>query len=230
MDSNNISYIYKYENKINHKIYIGQSIDPKKRFREHKNAAFNSNNTDYDLPIHRAIRKYGLDNFDIVILEFCSKNQADEREKYWIQFYNSYNKGYNATNGGQDGGGYNGKEVLVYDLDGNFITSYVNAKEAAKTLGVSYSVVQQVLHAERPTCKQVQLKYADDDKIITKFKSRQGGKISIYQLDINSNIIQEWDSAADASKALGIDSSSITKCLKDKAKTCGGFKWKYKEA
>jgi hypothetical protein len=50
----------------------------------------------------------------------------------------------------------------------------------------------------------------------------------IAQYDKEGNPIQEWESTASAARALKIDASSITKCLKGKLKTCGGFKWSYK--
>jgi hypothetical protein len=223
-----MAYIYKYENKINHHVYIGQTVDFKKRCREHKNASFNVNNKDYNCTIHRAIRKYGLENFEITILEECSSSIVNDREKHWIAFYNSYEQGYNETKGGQDGG-YNGRQVNIYDLKGNYLKSYINAKEAALDLQVSYSTIQQVLHQKRPTCKKIQAKYTDDPRIITEFKSRQGGKIPIYQINKdNKNIIKEWESTACAAKELKLDASTITKCLKGKLKTCGGFEWRYK--
>lgn len=220
--------IYKYENLINHHIYIGQTKDFKKRCREHKNAAYNPAHGDYNLPIHSAIRKYGLENFSIDIIDECSNEWLNEKEKYWINYYNSYKKGYNATEGGQEGG-YNGKIVLVYDLDGNYITQYKNAKVCAEQIGVSYSTIQQVLHQTRPTCKKLQLKYIDDDRKITKFKSRQGGKIPIYQLTKDKQIIKEWESAVIAARELNLDASTITKCLKGKLKTHGNFSWRYKD-
>lgn len=222
-------YIYKYENLINHKIYIGQTVDFQKRCREHKNASLNKQNSDYDLPIHRAIRKYGLKNFNISIIDICnSHEQANQKEKYWIKKYNSYEEGYNATKGGQDGG-YNGKQVNIYDLKGNYIKSYENAKIAASELGVSYSTIMQVIHNKRPTCKNIQAKYFDDPREIKQFYSRQGGKIPIYQIDkFSDQIIQEWESAAEAARCLNLDPSSITKCLKGKIKSVGNFKWRYK--
>lgn len=50
---------------------------------------------------------------------------------------------------------------------------------------------------------------------------------SIVQLDKNNNFIIEWQSATQASNELNIDSSSITKCCKNKLKTCGGYIWRY---
>lgn len=87
--------IYKIENKINHKIYIGESKNPKRRWKEHIDG---KNNNSVSL-IHRAISKYGVENFDFTILEWTE--YWAEREQYWIKYYRSLAPhGYNIHKGG----------------------------------------------------------------------------------------------------------------------------------
>lgn len=88
--------IYKIENLITGHVYIGQSVNITSRWAAHKRA-------DDDFPIHRAIKKYGIENFDFSIIEECPKEQLNDREIYWINYYDSFKNGYNATPGGQDG-------------------------------------------------------------------------------------------------------------------------------
>lgn len=92
--------IYKIVNKINGKIYIGQSNDIERRWREHLCCYCNPNVTDYNSKKYRAFRKYGIENFELQIIEEVSKEKLNEREIYWIQFYNSVKKGYNLAYGG----------------------------------------------------------------------------------------------------------------------------------
>lgn len=87
-------WIYKITNSINGKIYIGQSIHPKKRFVQHCSDEKQSS-------IHNAIKKYGKENFIFEIIEGPIENY-NEREQYWINFYDSYNCGYNNTVGGEE--------------------------------------------------------------------------------------------------------------------------------
>lgn len=61
--------IYLIENKTNGKKYVGQTRDLKSRLRAYKSASFNPDSKDYDRPIHRAIRKYGLENFSFEVVE-----------------------------------------------------------------------------------------------------------------------------------------------------------------
>lgn len=94
--------IYKITNKINNKIYIGQSIHIETRIKEHLWKATNSKDVSFNAPIHLAIRKYGKENFEWEVIEECSIQDIDEKEKYYIQQYNSLvPNGYNISTGGQ---------------------------------------------------------------------------------------------------------------------------------
>ena len=92
--------IYKITNLVNGKVYIGQSTNIKRRWKDHKKDAFWRSGPDYDYPLYRAMRKYGLDNFSFEIIEECNKNELNEKEKFYIAQYNSYKNGYNQTEGG----------------------------------------------------------------------------------------------------------------------------------
>ena len=78
--------IYKYENKTNHKCYIGQSVDIERRQYNHKSSVYNDKANDYNSQFHQAVRKYGFDNFDYEIIatlspEEYSKELLDQMEK-----------------------------------------------------------------------------------------------------------------------------------------------------
>lgn len=90
--------IYKITNKINGKIYIGQSNDIERRFKEHIHRS-----PRFRLSIDWSIVKYGEENFSFEILEECEKEKLNERETYYIQKYNSIEKGYNQNLGGDFG-------------------------------------------------------------------------------------------------------------------------------
>ena len=89
-------YIYKITNKVNGKVYIGQSIRPiEQRFQRHINDAVNNI---LDTHFARAIRKYGKENFYIELVETCdNQTELNLREQYWIRKYDSINNGYNET-------------------------------------------------------------------------------------------------------------------------------------
>lgn len=97
--------IYKITNTINGKVYIGQSKNISQRWRIHRYRAFNESSKDYEKPLYRAIRKYGLLAFNFEIIEECLIEDLNAKEKFWIEFLDSTNplKGYNLTKGGESG-------------------------------------------------------------------------------------------------------------------------------
>lgn len=94
--------IYKI-NFPNNKVYIGQTNNLKKRILEHLGEARRG----ADSKIYRAIRKYNIskDDFEEIESNIETQELADLREIYWIEFYDSYNNGYNSTKGGDVGNG-----------------------------------------------------------------------------------------------------------------------------
>ena len=89
-------WIYKITNIQNNKVYIGQSIRPiEQRFKRHINDALNNK---LDTHFARAIRKYGKENFSLEIIDTAqSQDELNKKERYWIQYYNSVEEGYNET-------------------------------------------------------------------------------------------------------------------------------------
>ena len=65
--------IYCYTNLINGKKYIGQTINPSQRYSAHKSTHLNEKDPEYDSLFHRALRKYGWDNFKYEVL-----NETDD--------------------------------------------------------------------------------------------------------------------------------------------------------
>ena len=111
---NHHNCIYMYINKINKKRYIGQAKDFTKRFKTHRQSTYNENNRGYNLPFHKAIRKYGMENFEIIILKKDLQTQCllNFWESYYIEKYNSLAKngyGYNISSGGSNGNNFAGK-------------------------------------------------------------------------------------------------------------------------
>jgi len=103
--------IYKITNTVNGKVYIGQTTRPlQERFKRHLIEA--KNNTLPDNYFHRAIRKYGADNFVVEQIDSANTQQElNEKEKYWIKYYDSIDNGYNTAEGGEGGNTYKGRTV-----------------------------------------------------------------------------------------------------------------------
>jgi group I intron endonuclease len=96
-------HIYIIHNILNNKIYVGKSKNPHKRWIKHVRISRGNRNKE-KFYIHRAIAKYGEENFTFsVIQELSSEQEADLAEEYWIKFFNSRDNkfGYNLTDGGE---------------------------------------------------------------------------------------------------------------------------------
>ena len=96
--------VYCYTNKINGKKYIGQTINPESRKSSHKSSAYNEKAPDFSTPFHRAIRKYGWENFEYEVLakDISDKKILSYLEKYYISTLNTFSSnGYNLTSGGE---------------------------------------------------------------------------------------------------------------------------------
>lgn len=78
--------IYMFTNKLTGDIYVGQSIDLRKRFLNYFNLSYLSRRN--ELIISRAIIKYGYSNFSVTILEYCDKCDLDVREQHYFDILN----------------------------------------------------------------------------------------------------------------------------------------------
>jgi hypothetical protein len=114
-----IGYIYIITCMINEKIYIGKTMKYRKccgrnyhykfgykgRFLEHLRDAFDPSNGQYDAKFHRAIRKYGKENFVVELLIKCKVEELDMYETRYIKQWKTTDikMGYNTTDGGEGG-------------------------------------------------------------------------------------------------------------------------------
>ena len=137
--------IYKITNKINGKIYIGQSVDIYRRWKDEKTRAFNQNSSEYNTKKSRAFRKYGLENFLFEVVEECSKEQLDEKERFWINKYDSYTNGYNETLGGQDAVTSNKiTEDILNQIINLLIENLLTEQDIADKYSLSVGIISEI--------------------------------------------------------------------------------------
>ena len=84
--------IYKITNP-NNKIYIGQSVDIKKRFKQYSSLS----QTKLQKKLHYSFQKYGIKNHTFEIIEECKVELLNERERYWQDYYNVLENGLNCV-------------------------------------------------------------------------------------------------------------------------------------
>lgn len=203
-----MAYIYKIQNKINNKIYIGKTVDTiQTRWKQH---IIDSTKRDKEKrPLYAAFHKYGIENFFIEQIEECSPEELNEREKYWIEYFSSFKNGYNATFGG-DGTQY-ADYNLIYSL-------YQEGKKQCEIQALTGYCLDTIRTALR--------NFGIDSEQIKNRISIENGK-PVAQIDIKTNeILKIYPSARAAEREHG-NTCHIADVCNGKRKTCKGYKWKY---
>ena len=246
--------IYCYTNKINNKKYIGQTSNKlSNRHKQHIRESKNENRKSYNLPFHKAIRKYGIENFDLKILHFAeSQEELDYFEYFFIRYYNSFVKqnGYNVADGGKGGNKFKGKteeemkkifndeykqkqsEAHMWQKgENNPMYGKKHSEQTKKRMSENHKGYEGKRHTEEAKKKIGESKKSKKNHNYNKFGKDNPCSKKVCQYDKENNLIKIWNSIKEASVELNIDSSHITKCCKGKKyyKTAGGFIWKYCE-
>ena len=218
---NHYNCIYLYINKINGKGYVGKAEDFLKRKRKHIKTSYNKKSRDYNVPFHRAIRKYGIESFEVTILkENLTKDEMNYWEDYYIETFDLYaknGKGYNIAKGGTGGNTIEGKtEEEIKEIYNDEWKQKQSEAKKGKYCGKNNSFYGKH-HSEETKQKQSEAK---------KGKNNPRTK-RIIQYDKQGNLIRIWDYAKQVTEELGINHGNIIQCCKGKRKSAGGFVWKY---
>jgi group I intron endonuclease len=194
--------IYKITSPSN-KIYIGKSINIEHRKKQYRNFYTQSKGQG---KIYNSLKKYGWENHTFEIIEECSVEHLNEREIYWIFYYNSMNEGLNIQLGGE--GGFHSFETIEKMRKTKLGKSSPWAIPTAKNMGKSNKGKKR------------------DDHFKTNI--RLNNSKPIIQFDLNGNIIKEWDCGYDAARFLNKRNSAISECCNGKRKSAYGFIWRFK--
>lgn len=202
-----MGYIYKVTSKINGKIYIGKTESSiEERWKSHLRASFNENHKDYNLAFHRAIRKYGEDNFTIEQIDTGIGAILKEKEQSWIAFYDSYKNGYNCTFGGDGQCKYNYQEIVDFYKENNG-----NLKLTCQHFKIYDQVVYSALKAFDINSRN----------FLRKRNKKYNKKILLVEENLLFNTMTEID------KYFGkIVHPNIRRCLNGITKKAYGYSWR----
>ena len=135
-------FIYKITNKVNNKVYIGQTrYTIESRWRQHLK---NFNIEHRRQPLYKAFEKYGIENFEVEQVEEVNVDKLDEREIFWIAKYDSFKNGYNATLGGQEGRIYFWTDSQYEEIRTMYLSGFTSTS-ISKHYNVSSWVILNIL-------------------------------------------------------------------------------------
>ena len=216
------SGIYIIRNLVNNKVYIGKSKNVSQRKNAHFNALkLNKHNNQH---LQNSYNKYGKDNFQFDILEYCEESLLPTREMYFIELHrNNYNiiqSIDNRQNFPQEMKDKmkqskinKGLTVLIYSYNINTqeIIKWDSIKECSNTLNLNRRVIQKILKDKKYSYKGFQFNYTGVFNNIIKIGGSPSKCIFVY--DINKQFIGEYSSILQCSKMLKISRPFISKYL-----------------
>lgn len=211
-----MAYIYLIQNNKNNKVYVGKTVQTiEKRWQIHLKDC--KREKIKNRPLYLAMNFWGSTNFSIKQIEECSTEQLNEREIYWIKYYNSYEDGYNATIGGD------GKSYIDYKLVVETYLKLKNMKETADLLKISRDTVSYILKNEKSTI----------------FNSKEKFYKPVEMYFLNGDFKMSFQCISHAAKYLienklsGCKESTarqhISEVCRGKRKTFAKFLWKFVE-
>lgn len=246
--------IYKIANNINGKVYIGQSINIKERWKSHIRSLDKEMSS--CTALQRAWKKYGgKENFSFEILALCPEEMLDEFEVKYINLYNARVHGYNIEPGGNKnkhlsketkekiGNANRGRQFSdetknkmsesrmgnQNPMYGKHHTEETKRKISEKNKG-NTSAPRTDYQRERARLSNLGKKLSNETK--RKISEANKGNIphnknlhSVYCVELD----KVFSNPNEASKELGISSSNIIACCEHIRKTCGGYHWEYIE-
>ena len=213
--------IYKITNKINGKVYVGQTKHSLvQRFYSHTRPE------SYCTKLKNAIKKYGKENFIIEQIDHShDRHEADSKEIFWIKKYKSTNDkyGYNILNGGHKPSSKQKKKVLCIELN-KFFESASDAADFFNCKKVE--TIARVCRGERPTFKGNHFAYLDSkgnpmmDKIDINSKKRYKKTVCL-----ETGVI--FEDSKKASDLLGVSRNAVSMCCRGLTKTIKGYHFRY---
>lgn len=203
-----MAWIYKITNTKTNKVYIGQTTrTPGIRKCEHWWHLENNNHKNSKL--QNSWNKWGAQSFTFEVIDECPDEDRGKLEVKYIQYFDSYNNGYNLTSGGEINITKE-KEIYCYNIKGEYVTSYKSLSECSRQLGISISNIYQATQNRngRFSCKDkngVQWMFSYDfvDRLNVKRIIRTTTKTVVFEYETN-RLLGEYRSVRSAALDHGL--------------------------
>ena len=177
---------------------------------------YNTNNREYNYPLSRGVRKYGEDEYELVILEDdLLQNQLNEREIYWIKFYDTYFNGYNQSTGGSNPVKPIFDEKLI-DLTIEMLKDYNNSyQDICDKTGLSMTHVYNINTGNRRKRDNIQYPIRPNNAVGTR-----GIKFSPEQnIEIHNLLLHTHKTIKEIAELYQCDTTTISRINKGATKT-----------
>jgi group I intron endonuclease len=211
-------YIYLVKNSKNKVVYIGQQIGTKS-IESYKGSG---------LLLNRAYKKYGETYFKREIIEYCDIDELNDKEKSYIKQYNTkFPHGYNLTDGGDGNKGLKftkeQKQKVSQSKQGQKYPKEHGEKISKSKLGIKrdQKVIDKIINTKAS-------KHDIKPNLTLKGNFKSNSQKKIIQLNLNNQILNEFDSAQQAGRCLEKSGNQIADCASGRQKTAYGYKWSYK--
>jgi len=232
--------IYGIKNLINKKVYVGKSTNIKLRKKTHENSFIRKQAV--NIHLQRAVDKYGIENFEFLILEEVTLDNINEKEQYWINYFNSFDEkyGYNKTMGGEGGNltletkfkisqtSPNRKVIYQFNSKKELIKKWDGVGDIERELKFLNSTISKACTINTNNNSAYGFYWSYDENL-NNFSGigQENNKLQIQQFSLEGKLIKTWSSISIAVKETNSSKSSIIRCCKNKQKTCNNFIWKY---
>lgn len=185
-----MGYIYKITNLTNNKVYIGQTVRHyTERWADHKRDRIKEPYCNW--PLYRMLNSVKPENVSWEVIEEIDNELLNERESYWIAYYNSKEQGYNCTSGANNGTKHNYEEILQYWLD----EGQRNFTKTALHFNSSKSYISQIIHGMGYSSRTWEEINNTDHSSCYK---------AVNQIDMNTGkVLNTYVSITEAAKAMG---------------------------
>lgn len=188
---------------------------------EHQKSYNNKKSRMYNFKLYQAMRKYGFDNFEFTTIEKCANEELEDKEKYYIQLFDTTMNGYNESLGGLGKHLWTDKQL-----------------EACKILYENGWLLEDISDLFKSNPKTISKKLRDRYNINTKQNSVHNCSKTIIGTNTNGETI-EFQSLSDAARYLLYNNktksnkltsiiSKIELSLHNMNRSAYGYKWKYK--
>jgi hypothetical protein len=200
--------IYRIYNKVTNKSYIGQTINLKKRLIDHRYLL--KSNKHINTYLQNSFNKYGLKNFEFNILEYCNKEDLDEKEIYYIDKFNSLEDGYNLIDGGSNKSYLTlQKKCYLYNIKTKDIINFDSVSSCARYLKRHHSTVLKAIEKNYIVNEKFIIGFDKEVLKISKKKRRSNYKDKKIKVYKNDNFYGEYIDIYEFAKELNLTKSNI---------------------